>query len=126
MDNYQAGFKAWKEHLFMGAGYMNMETVMNYYSAFRFNDVGYSNSVFRVLAQGGLYLAAVFLIPMLKALVAGIKKRNGKILAFLLIYLYFLVTTSFPYNYINYMALLIMYFGLPEYNPQGLSVKCNR
>lgn len=123
MDNYQAGFQAWKEHLLMGAGYLNMETVMAHYSSFRLNDIGYSNSVFRVLAQGGLYLSIIYLIPMLKTLALGINKKDGKRLAFLLIYLYFFVTTSFPYNYINYMALFLMYFGVPEYSVQDMSVK---
>lgn len=123
MDNYQAGFEAWKEHLIMGAGYLNMETVMAHYSSFRLNDVGFSNSVFRVLAQGGLYLSIIYLIPMLKMLTSGINRRNGKLLAFLLIYLYFFITTSFPYNYINYMALLLMYFGMHEYSVSDVAIK---
>ena len=123
MDNYLAGFKAWKEHLLMGAGYLNMDTIMAHYSSFRLNDIGYSNSIFRVLAQGGLYLAIIYIIPVIKALTSGIKERNGKFLAFVLVYLYFFITTSFPYNYVNHLYLLIMYFGMHKYSASDVAVK---
>ena len=110
MDNYQAGFAAWLENPISGSGYLNMTNVIAHYSSFRLNDIGYSNSIFRVLAQGGIYLAFVYVVPMLKSIHEAIITRNSKKIGFLLIFLYYFITTSFPYNYICFMVLLILFF----------------
>lgn len=110
MDNYQAGFAAWLENPILGSGYLNMTNVIAHYSSFRLNDIGYSNSIFRVLAQGGIYLALIYVVPMLKSIQEAIITRNSKKVGFLLIFLYYFITTSFPYNYICYMVLLILFF----------------
>lgn len=110
MDNYQAGFAAWLEKPILGSGYLNMTNVIAHYSSFRLNDIGYSNSIFRVLAQGGIYLAFVYVVPMLKSIHEAIITRNSKKIGFLLIFLYYFITTSFPYNYICFMVLLILFF----------------
>ena len=110
MDNYQAGFAAWLEKPILGSGYLNMTNVIAHYSSFRLNDIGYSNSIFRVLAQGGIYLALIYVVPMLKSIQEAIITRNSKKDGFLLIFLYYFITTSFPYNYICYMVLLILFF----------------
>lgn len=110
MDNYQAGFAAWLEKPILGSGYLNMTNVIAHYSSFRLNDIGYSNSIFRVLAQGGIYLAFVYVVPMLKTIYEAIITHNSKKIGFLLIFLYYFITTSFPYNYICFMVLLILFF----------------
>lgn len=110
MDNYRAGFAAWIEKPLLGSGYQNMNDIISHYSSFRLNDIGYSNSIFRVLAQGGLYLFSMYLIPMCKAVKDSIQKKDGRKAAFLLVYLYYFMTTSFPYNYLNYLVLLMLFF----------------
>ena len=110
MDNYQAGFAAWIERPILGSGYLNMTDVIAHYSSFRLNDIGYSNSIFRVLAQGGIYLAFIYVVPMVKSIQEAVVTRNSKKIRFLLIFLYYFITTSFPYNYISFMVLLILFF----------------
>lgn len=110
MDNYQAGFAAWLEKPILGSGYLNMTNVIAHYSSFRLNDIGYSNSIFRVLAQGGIYLALIYVVPMLKSIQEAIITRNSKKVGFLFFFLYYFITTSFPYNYICYMVLFILFF----------------
>jgi len=111
MDNYTAGFLAWLENPIMGVGYLNMTTIQEHYSSFRLNDIGYSNSIFRVLAQGGVYLFLMYLIPVIKAIKQGIMNKNWFIIAFVIVFLFFFITTSFPYNYVMYLVLCLMYFG---------------
>ena len=79
-------------------------------SSFRLKDIGYSNSVFRVLAQGGIYLAFMYIVPMIKTIQEAITTQNRKKFGFLLIFLYYFITTSFPYNYICYMSLFVLFF----------------
>lgn len=45
-----------------------------------------------------------------KQIAAEIITRNSKKIGFLLIFLYYFITTSFPYNYICFMVLLILFF----------------
>lgn len=116
MDNYLAGFLAWKEHPFMGAGYLNMSTIQNHYSSIRLNDLGYSNSVFRLLAQGGLYLSIIYIVPIVKAIKASVASKNWYMISYVLIFIYFFITTSFTYNYVMYLILGLMYFGTVNMN----------
>lgn len=110
IDNYQAGFLAWKEHPFMGAGYLNMSTIQSHYSIFRLNDIGYSNSVFRLLAQGGIYLAIIYIVPIVKVIKESILNKYRNMISFVIIFVYFFITTSFTYNYIMFLVLCLMYF----------------
>ena len=76
LDNYYAGYKAWKENPLFGSGYLDMSVIKKHYSAFRLNDIGYTNSPFRVLAQGGIYMSILYLATIIKGLLGSIKNRN--------------------------------------------------
>lgn len=108
IDDYVAGYKAWMENPLIGNGYGNNEVIKKYMSSFRKNNIGFSNSIFRVLAQGGVYLFSLYIIPCFICLFRGIKQRNKIqcLLSFLFIFLF--ITTSFPYNYIAIYLVSIM------------------
>lgn len=108
MDNYIAGFKAWMDNPIFGAGYLNMKTIISYYSSFRLNDIGYSNSLFRILAQGGIFLILMYIIPIIKFLVTGFKNKNPDVIYFGALFIYFFITTSFSYNFIMILLLFFM------------------
>ena len=109
IDNYIAGYKAWMESPIWGSGYMNMSKIIENYSKFRMNDIGYSNSIFRVLAQGGIYLIFIYAYPILKNMTKAIKNKNIKQIFGNLMFIYLFITTSFSYNYITIVWLLYLY-----------------
>lgn len=111
MDNYIAGFKAWLDNPVFGAGYLNMDTIKHYYSSFRMNDIGYSNSVFRVLAQGGAFLFLLYLIPQVYAIIIAVRSKNMYLLSFEALFIYHFIATSFPYNYMTVLILCFFTFS---------------
>ena len=110
IDNYISGFKAWIENPFWGAGFLNMDTIKSYYSTFRLNDIGYSNSLFRILAQGGIYLFAMYIFPLLSFCISALKDKKINYLLFSATFIYLFITTSFSYNYIMIVLLCIMIY----------------
>lgn len=111
IDNYVAGFEAWKENPIFGAGYSNMETIKSHYSRFRMNDIGYSNSIFRILAQGGIYLFAFYLFCIVKGIKKYLIQKNIFGIMFIVVFLYLFISTSFSYNYLMYFLLFLIYHG---------------
>lgn len=101
IDDYTAGLKAWLKYPLFGSGYMNMQVIHKYMSTFRSKNVGFSNSLFRVLAQGGIYLLILYLLPALKIIIKGIKEKQINLIIFSAAFIYLFVSTSFPYNYIT-------------------------
>lgn len=114
LDNYMAGFRAWVDHPYMGAGYLNMDTIQSYYSSWRLNDIGYANSIFRVLAQGGVYLFVLYLLPTIKAIARAVRTQDSLLLCYIIMFIYYFVTTSFPYNFIMVLVLCMFWYGSGE------------
>lgn len=111
LDNYSAGFRAWLDHPYMGAGYLNMDTIQSYYSSWRLNDIGYANSLFRVLAQGGVYLFVLYLFPVIKAITRAVRMQDYLLLCYIIMFIYYFVTTSFPYNFVMILVLCMLWYG---------------
>lgn len=117
IDNYIAGYKAWLENPILGSGYMNMNKIIENYSQFRNNDLGYSNSIFRVLAQGGVYLMFIYAYPILKNIIKVIKDKNINQILGNLMFVYLFITTSFPYNYI--IVVWLVHFHILSNEKKG-------
>ena len=105
IDNYAAGYKAWMDNPFFGNGYLNMDGIKSYYSSFRANDIGYSNSIFRILAQGGVYMFLLYLLHIIKGLAASISDKDLFKFFYIALFVYLFITTSFPYNFIAFLAI---------------------
>ena len=91
-NDYIAGFLAWKESFFFGSGLVRglkvIETNMN--TLIRTN-LGYSNSLFVILAQGGLILGGYYFYPVIKIILGKRYLTNYKMFSVLFIVL---LTTS--------------------------------
>lgn len=108
IDDYMAGYKAWKERLIIGSGYGNNEVIRKYMSSFRKDNIGFSNSIFRVLAHGGVYLCSLYIIPYLVSLISGIRKRKKTNIILSCMFIFLFITVSFPYNYIAIYLISVM------------------
>lgn len=65
VDDFIAGYKAWKNAPLFGHGYGNDEIIKKYMSSFRSANTGFSNSPMLVLAYGGIYLFFPYCISVL-------------------------------------------------------------
>lgn len=106
LDNYQAGIKAWKENPLFGSGYEDMSIIKKYYSEFRKNDIGYTISLLRVMAQGGIYLLLLYFIPIFKCIIFSLNNKKYYALVFSLFFIFLFVTNSFCYNYLTLFLLI--------------------
>lgn len=53
IDDYIVGFRVWIDNIIFGGGY-GVRNYINYLSAWRADNTGYSNSFFWILSQGGI------------------------------------------------------------------------
>lgn len=107
-DDYRAGIQAWFENIFLGSGFSNgirvIEGHMN--QAIRPN-LGYSNSLFIILSQGGIILFILYFLPMLIIIVN--RKYSYNIKFFVLLMMIILSTTIFVDTYVFSFIVGIMY-----------------
>lgn len=108
-DDYIAGLKAWSDSIWIGNGIGNFESIVKYMSSFRSHNLGYSNSIMLVLANGGIVLFLYYLIPLIMPIIINVRNNNyKKPLFFMGIFILFCVTI-FQYTPIMFFLLSIGY-----------------
>lgn len=112
LDDFVAAFKAWKENFIFGGGYNQDDPIVKYMSSFRSYNTGFSNSIMIVLAQGGIYLFIVYLIPFFLSIIQSFKLRRPEIFMTSISIAILFITTSFPYT-----LMLITFVSLGYASP---------
>lgn len=107
-DDYRAGFYAWFDNIILGSGFTNGIRVIEGYmdTTIRVN-LGYSNSLFVILAQGGIVLFILYLLPMMFILVK--RKYTYDMKYFIILLVVILSTTIFVDTYIFAFIIGFMY-----------------
>lgn len=107
-DDYRAGFHAWFDNTILGSGFTNGIRVIERYmdTSIRVN-LGYSNSLFVILAQGGIVLFILYLLPMMVILVK--RKYTYDMKCFVILLIVILGTTIFVDTYIFAFIIGFMY-----------------
>ena len=107
-DDYRAGFHAWLDNIILGSGFTNGIRVIEGYmdTTIRVN-LGYSNSLFVILAQGGIVLFILYLLPMMFILVK--RKYTYDMKYFIILLVVILSTTIFVDTYIFAFIIGFMY-----------------
>lgn len=117
-DDYIVGVLAWKSNKIFGVGFGNMDALTPYMSAFRGSNTGVSSGLFTVLAQGGIMLSLVYLIPLLGGIICTIKHSKRKVCAFMIVSMLEFIVTYFPYTF---FMLLILAYGYSTFNSEHQS-----
>jgi hypothetical protein len=77
IDDVAAPVKCWlNNNIFWGTGYNREGPIQKYMSSFRENNLGLSNSIAVVLAEGGLVLFTYYLIPFIVLAIQFFKKNK--------------------------------------------------
>lgn len=93
-DDYVAGFLAWKESFFFGSGLvMGLKAIEANMNTLIRPNLGYSNSLFVILAQGGLILGGYYFYPVIKIILDKRYLTNYKM--FSLLFIVLLMTNIF-------------------------------
>ncbi|AXN35350.1 polymerase [Latilactobacillus curvatus] len=97
IDDYIAGFKAWRVHPLFGSGFNNIELRQHFSSPVRLrrSATGFTNSIMSVLINGGMYFFASYLVTFFYWIKKGtiFKDKNITVVICLIIYLF--LTTTF-------------------------------
>lgn len=105
MDDLQACIKTWLTNPIFGTGYWNDDSVVPFFAyEGRYND-GLSMGVTVLLAQGGLYLLALYVVPTILCIRRCQGNDRARIAAFFITYATLLFITNMPYSY---LALVII------------------
>lgn len=108
LDDYVAGYQTWLTAPFFGTGFYDTASIQKFMSEFRSDNLGFSNSVVEVLANGGIYLFSFYMIPFIMFVMKVMKK--GKRIFFWSIGIFLLfVTTIFEYHYLMLMVVAYGY-----------------
>ena len=110
LDDYIAAFQVWKQQILFGVGYGDSsENISNYISSFRAGNTGFSNSIMIILVEGGIWFLMAFIIPSIVTLIKALRSKNMNVLVSLVVWLYLMITTLFPHNYL--MIGFIAFWG---------------
>lgn len=100
MDDYRAGFLAWKASPIVGWGFYNTKAIYPFMTGIRQvlgpEDMGYSNSLFMILANGGIILFSLYLYAFYGYFKRG--KENRSSVLFLVLFILLCAVIIFPYN----------------------------
>ncbi|MDU4713371.1 MAG: hypothetical protein E6Y02_00085 [Gemella haemolysans] len=107
-DDYNAGLITWKENLFLGSGFTNGLTNIqrNMDTTIRDN-LGYSNSLFVISAQGGILLIMFYFFPILYIFIK--RKYSYDLKFFLCMIITLMATTIFVDTYIFLFIIGMIY-----------------
>lgn len=104
LDDFKACFAAWTDNLIFGTGYNSTETIQQHMSSFRLHNTGISNSILALLAQDGIYLALLYLVPTIYILKHYMQMKLYKRVMFILVLIALFITTTFQHT------IIMMYF----------------
>lgn len=108
ISDYLAAFDAWKDSPIFGCGFYNLEKLYTYYSSFRKSGTS-TAGIINVLAYGGIYMAAFYIIPFIRYVKCNMHDSNKfTIWSFLVLILFSFITGNVQYSY---LMLLFMAFG---------------
>lgn len=108
INDYVIGFQAWLQHPLIGGGFESLEYLQSFMPDWRMSNCGYSNSPMQILAQGGIYLAAAYILCLLKGAVFAIRSSERDMLAFIVIFAMMMALTTVPYQYITFWVLVVL------------------
>lgn len=111
-DDYFTGIKCWMKSPVVGNGYENIEILRSYMSRSREWNQGFSNTIFSVLAYGGILFLIPFIIPIFRGIYYSFIKKNYRLFVFCIVYLGLLFTViayTFFINYYIWAYLMCIY-----------------
>lgn len=119
LDDFRIGLEAWMENPLFGAGYLNEEVLKSRMGFWRSYNMGYSNSIFYLLSQGGLYLGLPYLLAPFISIKNNLCNYNIRMIFFTAICCFAIAVTIVSYQYITIILIAFFYFS-------GSKVKYNK
>lgn len=111
VDDFIVGYNTWIESPLFGWGAGNTYPLQQHMDFWRARETGFSNSVFWILAQGGIYLGLPYIVSAIYVFTNMYKLNEYKALCFMFVYLIMLSVTIAPFVNITFVVFisLLMY-----------------
>lgn len=109
-----SSFIAWKNAPLFGNGYNSMNEITNISNSLYGRDTGSSNSVFIILAQGGIVFAVVYILPLVFSLLRGTKNQDKALQALSFLVIFEMIITWIPYKFFLLMIISFLYINVIE------------
>lgn len=116
VDDFRAGYRAWMHSPLFGNGLSGGDEIRQYMSTFRSDNTGFSNSLFQILNEGGVYFALPYVTAFYLAVRKAIAAKNWYHLVFVIEFLLMFVVTITSYQYLVHMILIWLAFGRVKEN----------
>lgn len=113
-DDFLAGYKAWREHLWFGNGYDTMDAITRHMSSLRSYNMGYSSGIFSILAQGGIALLINYIVGFCGYIKYSVSIHRYETVSMIIIIIIILLTSIFHYTFIMMIILAYGYALLAE------------
>lgn len=111
IDDFVVGFMAWKKNILFGCGFENHKYIESFMGAWRKRNMGFSNSIMRILACGGIYIGILYALPIYRGISFCIRKMDKNKMLFIGAFLFLFLFTFVPYQYIVVYLFIIIAFG---------------
>ncbi len=113
MDDLRACLKAFANNPLFGTGYWNDESVIPFFTYEGRYDNGLSMGIMVILAQGGLFLLALYVLPLIFCIRRFRDKDGSFVAAFFIVYAGLMFVTNMPYTY---LAMVFIALSLEWHN----------
>lgn len=108
VDDFIAGYKTWIISPLLGVGINNTTPIIANLSLWRREFTGLSNSITPLFAEGGLYIASIYIFSFCSGIYRCMENNNYQVLTFIILYLFIFVVTISPFNYLTFFMLSII------------------
>ncbi|MBF8969889.1 hypothetical protein [Streptococcus sp. NLN76] len=105
MDDFIIGIRAWLLNPFFGNGYLNTAFIKQFMGMWRSENTGFSNSITMLLASGGVYMAMLYIVPILSNLK---NMKKAMLIPFLLGSIYLFIFTIIPFEYLTIVLIVFL------------------
>ena len=122
MDDIQAGYMAWRNSPIIGNGFGNTQSYQHYMSNFRITNRGFSNSIFQILAYGGIYLFLPYFVCIIKNIYSCLHNQRYNLLFFFIMFLTMFAITIVPFQMLTIYIFvsLTLFFSSNEEKRRAL------
>lgn len=103
LDDYMAGIKAWKTSPIIGTGFNNYDIIHQFMNPARGNNLGTSNSLTDILAQGGIMMLVIYIAPFI--ILFKQSKMEINIFLWSLAPLFLFIMTIYHFTYLLFFIL---------------------
>lgn len=108
MEDYNNGYKGWRDNVWFGAGFGDIEARQKYASWRRLHrsESGFTNSPMAVLCEGGIWFFLCYYVPFAYEIITGFYRKDWRAMFAVGLFIYIFFTTTMEHT-----CLMLAFLG---------------